>query len=293
MKKIYAVLAALICACALNAKTIYLNTGGSDLWEKDGANHFAVWHWQGDGNGEWTGWMTLVEGNVWQVEISDSSDKVIFCRFNNTAAAPSWGDDMWNQTNDLTPGTNNLFTITGWGNQKSEGTWSVYGSNPGGGDNPGGGSVEGNPRYYYKGWVDGADVEPSEATIFDHGVAEIEFATQAALFVLYQVDGFPGVQYMTSAWVDGPRHATLSATGGYEKWNCPLGTTTLYLYDNEDGTLEISADVIPGKKLADPQPDTQDVEKTEVAEKTRKVMENGQLIIIRGEKRFDATGRQL
>lgn len=166
------------------------------------------------------------------------------------------------------------------------------GSTPGGDPTPGGGSVEGNPRYYYKGYVDGQDVEPSEATLFDHGIAEIEFSQQAALFVLYQVDGYPGVQYMTSSWVDGPRSATLSTKGGSEKWNCPLGTTTLYLYDNGDGTLEISADPIPGKKLADPQP-AQGLENTATSDKARKMFVNGQLVIVRGDKMFDATGRQL
>lgn len=163
------------------------------------------------------------------------------------------------------------------------------GTNPG--TNPGG-SVEGNPRYYYKGYIDGEDVEPSEATLFDHGVAEIEFTQQAALFVLYQVDGFPGVQYMTSTWVDGPRHATLATTGGNEKWNCPAGTTKLYLYENGDGTLEISADPIAGKKLADPQPISA-VEKTTVNATIQKVVENGQVIVIKDGVRYNLLGAQL
>ena len=52
------------------AKTIYLNTGGTALWETDGANKFAVWHWQGSGQGQFTDWMTLAEGTTWQVSIS-------------------------------------------------------------------------------------------------------------------------------------------------------------------------------------------------------------------------------
>ena len=164
-----------------------------------------------------------------------------------------------------------------------------------GGGSQGGGSVEGNPRYYYKGYIDNQDVEPSEATIFDHGIAEIEFTQHAMLFVLYQVDGQEGVQYMTPEWIDGPRHTTLSVggNGGYNKWNCPLGTTTLYLYDNGDGTLEISADPIPGKKLADPQPDHSAVENTIVKSNITKTIINGQVVIIKDGVRYNLLGAQL
>lgn len=162
----------------------------------------------------------------------------------------------------------------------------------GGGDNPPVTPGEGgNPRYYYKGYIDNEDVEPSEATIFEHGLAELEVSENAYIFVLYQVDGFPGVQYMASTYVDGPTHATLLTTGG-EKFHLGPGSYTLYLYDNQDGTLEISTQAIPGKKLADPQP-VQGVENTTVSEKAHKVVIDGQLRIVRGDKVFDATGRQL
>jgi len=165
---------------------------------------------------------------------------------------------------------------------------------PIGGDTPGPGPTpgpEGNPRYYYKGYIDGQDVEPSEATIFDHGLAELEVSENAYIFVLYQVDGFPGVQYMTASYVDGPTHAQLLTTGG-EKFHVGPGSYTLYLYDNLDGTLEISTEPIPGKKLADPQP-VQGIEETVAPEKARKVFIDGQLRIVRGDKVFDVTGRQL
>ena len=151
--------------------------------------------------------------------------------------------------------------------------------------------VEGNPRYYYKGYIDGQDVEPSEATIFDHGVAELEVSADAYIFVLYQVDGYPGVQYMTASYVDGPTHATLLTTGG-EKFHLGAGDYKLYLYDNENGTLEISTEVMTGKKLADPQP-LQGIEDATSTTKARKMFIDGQLRIVRGDKVFDITGRQL
>ena len=116
-------------ASKAQAKTLYLNTGGSSLWETDGANKFAIWHWQGSNAGAWSDWMTNVEGNVWKVDISDASDKVIFCRYNTTATSFDWGK-VWNQTSDLSiPSGKDLYTITGWGDD--EGEWSKYGEDPG------------------------------------------------------------------------------------------------------------------------------------------------------------------
>ncbi|MBQ9338884.1 MAG: hypothetical protein IJS13_00970 [Paludibacteraceae bacterium] len=127
------------------------------------------------------------------------------------------------------------------------------GTNPG--TNPGGGDGNGNPRYYWKGHVDGQDVEPDIETMFFDGIASISFSQAAYIFVLYQVDGQEGVQYMTDAFVDATHtHATLQVNGGgkYEKWQVPTGTTQIYLYDNGDGTLEISSEPIEGKQLAIP-----------------------------------------
>lgn len=165
-----------------------------------------------------------------------------------------------------------------------------------GGDNPGGGggggsTVTGNPRYYYKGYVDGDDIEPSDETLFSHGIATITILQDGYLMVLYQVDGQPGVQYMTQAYVDGPTHATLIQTDGGNKMHVGAGNHTLYLYDNGDGTLELSIEPIPGKKAADPQPEG--IENAVTADRARKVFIDGQLRIIRGDKMFDATGRQL
>lgn len=117
-----------VAVCNTEAKTIYLNTGGTSLWEKDGANKFAVWHWQGTNAGAWSDWMTHVDGNVWAVDVSDNSDKVIFCRFNNSVSSPDWNADMWNRTEDQTiPAGKDLYIITGW--SESAGEWSTYGDN--------------------------------------------------------------------------------------------------------------------------------------------------------------------
>ena len=164
-----------------------------------------------------------------------------------------------------------------------------------GGDTPGGGDTSGgvgNARYYYKGFIDDADFEPNNSSLFNQGVADINFTTNAMLFVIYQVDGQEGVQYMTSEWVDGPTHATLSVNGngGYNKWNCPKGTTKIYLYDNGDGTLEISSQPMTGKTLVSGGAAGAALDNVCVNGSARKVIRNGQLFIIKNGNTYNALG---
>ena len=168
------------------------------------------------------------------------------------------------------------------------------GGGQGGGTTPGG-SVEGNPRYYYKMYTKSDDTwhEPSEETLFDHGVADmISYTGEAYVFVLFQVDGQGGVQYRTEEFMDATHRSVKLVKEGPKDWQLPEGVTNLYLYDDGNDTYTLSADPIPGKKLADPQP-AQGLENTTATDKARKVFIDGQLRIVRGDKVFDATGRQL
>ena len=85
-------------------------------------------------------------------------------------------------------------------------------------------------------------------------------------------------------------HVTMTTSGG-EKLMIPAGTHTLYLYDNGDGTVELSREQLSGKNLVSC--GGQGVEHTVVSDKAHKMIIDGQLRIIRGDKIFDATGRQL
>lgn len=159
--------------------------------------------------------------------------------------------------------------------------------NTGGGEpNPGDG--DGNPRYYYKGYIDGQDVEPEDIdNRFYDGMATLEVKQAAYIFVLYQVDGQPGQQYMATAY-STDSHCTMSTTGGEKLGITTPGTYTLYLYDNENGTLELSTVELPGKKLV--QADTTGLEGVDVQKLATKVIENGHLYIIRAGVRYDMTG---
>ncbi len=145
--------------------------------------------------------------------------------------------------------------------------------------------------WYYKGWIDGGDLQNEEGgfNIFQGGTASLVVEENAYLFVMYQEKGKQGVQYMAAEYVDGPTHATM-LTSGSEKLHVGPGSWTLYLYDNGDGTVELSTEPLEKPLIGGGE---QAIDNTNVTEKAHKAIIDGQLRIIRGDKMFDATGRQL
>lgn len=155
------------------------------------------------------------------------------------------------------PGTN--CSSQGGGEQGGgeQGGGSQGGGEQGGGEQ-GGGSTSGDcgssdHLWYFKGWVNGKDIEGmGEDNEFEGGVVNYNFTDKSYVFVIYQVHGVAGVQYMATGGsvVEGVSHATLGSSGS-GKFVVPAGTTKLYLYKNSDGTVEISTQQMAGKELVD------------------------------------------
>ena len=108
-------------------KTIYLNTGSETLWHQDDAQFF-VHSW--DNSGHFDVQMQWLETRVYQVEIPESHNNIIFLRLAPEATQVVWdGELFWNKTADLTiPSSKDCYTILGWG--EKQGGWTVYGSEP-------------------------------------------------------------------------------------------------------------------------------------------------------------------
>ena len=102
-------------------KTFYLDPG---CWNVDRA-WFAVYAIDKEGK---TAWFKMTQdGDYFTVEIDVAKYvTVIFVRMNPASQEMNW-DSKWNQTEDLTIGENNLYSITGWGEngQPSPGAWST------------------------------------------------------------------------------------------------------------------------------------------------------------------------
>lgn len=112
---------------------IYLDLSASNgtEWRNDGA-WFAARVWNSNGDA----WFKLTDTNgdkIYEGYIPQGYNNVIFCRMNKSASSTSissyeWGK-VWNQTIDLTIGSNNCYKITNaWGNdsngKKATGNWS-------------------------------------------------------------------------------------------------------------------------------------------------------------------------
>ena len=98
-----------------------MNTGGAQLWNQADAKFFVhAWGGAADLDAQ----MTLVAGDIYQVEIAHTS--IIFLRLAPAATGVVWeGENLWNKTADLEiPEGMNCYTITGWG--ETDGTWSSY-----------------------------------------------------------------------------------------------------------------------------------------------------------------------
>lgn len=99
---------------------VYLNSGGSGLWDQANA-WFSAYFFGSNGNKFVT--MTKVTGNYYYATVPTGTwDSVIFIRNNPTDKTADW-TNVWNQTVDLkTQSDKNLFTMTSWNN----GNWSTY-----------------------------------------------------------------------------------------------------------------------------------------------------------------------
>ena len=116
-----------------SVNTIYLNTGGSTMWDQGGA-WFVAWVWKTGGNG-WSINGVKVEDGIYSfTDTTNSFDNVIFIRMTNTATSFSWNDsEYWNRTQgDLSIGSDNCYKITGWVSNSKDctGQWTNYDVGP-------------------------------------------------------------------------------------------------------------------------------------------------------------------
>lgn len=103
-------------------QVIYLNAGGSGLWDQAGA-WFEAWSW-GAGEGSWYK-MTSAGSGLYKCTVPEGNNNIIFVR-RGPDMVSGWDVDVhyWNKTDDLViPAGSNCYTITGWGG--SDGKWST------------------------------------------------------------------------------------------------------------------------------------------------------------------------
>ena len=126
MKKLSLLTTAVLCTLWLSAKTIYLNTGGTNLWGADNATFF-IHSW---GNVDSDVQMTQLSGDVYSANIPDANNNLLFVRMASGATAIDW-NNYWSKSPDMTNmGDENLCVISdggfdGKGNPITNYTWSI------------------------------------------------------------------------------------------------------------------------------------------------------------------------
>lgn len=136
MKKMYAFLVVLATAMTmnLNARTIYLNP---NIWDIDNPV-YAVHVWNTGDEDAGDAWFEPVAGaeGIFSAEIRDDATNAIFLRKNpndEEVMTNIWGG-WWNRAYSAIPSDKDLFTVTAWeggeGDNPCIGTWSNYGAAP-------------------------------------------------------------------------------------------------------------------------------------------------------------------
>ena len=106
-------------------KTIYMNCGNTSWCDSDPAFFAHTW-----GNGDYDVKLTQhpCDETVYLAEdIPAYNSYIIFTRQKPGSTQLVWsGDNFWNQSEDITIGTNDLFTCTGWNNNKGTFSGGTY-----------------------------------------------------------------------------------------------------------------------------------------------------------------------
>ena len=184
------------------------------------------------------------------------------------------------------------------------GACSGGGGNPGGqggGDTPGGqgGDPDEDVNYYAIGWINGADAgeaaydQYDDKYLFVNGKLTIDCQMGSYIALKDHLGNFYYSKKQTTIADQSVKMEWANGWQGCEKWAIPEGVNYIIIRSAAcRGTIMLER-VDKATYDAYQYNDGQGVEQTKVSQKARKMMVNGQLVIVRGEKMFDATGREL
>ncbi|MBP5659304.1 MAG: starch-binding protein [Paludibacteraceae bacterium] len=264
-------------------KTIYCKMT-QDWWTKDGAA-VGIYTWGDGGNkkAEWPGErMTAVEGEegIWSFELDvNKYHMCIFTRVNASGDIADWGA----KTKDLTIPTDDkdLFTITTaeavWGDPGCEGEWSKFEEETPAGcdwdniDWLGDGSAEQTFSSQFKVCVG----DPAPTSVVN---IQTSFGTETGIYVTFPSAAFGAISLPEGKYAIQGAGMLLYVSAFVAK-----ETEVSVVCDNK----EIVFTVYNAKGTDTPTA----IESNVVAVKAVKMIENGQLVIIRGGEKFNAQGQ--
>ena len=188
------------------------------------------------------------------------------------------------------------------GNGSDCGEGVPYTPGGGGGDNPGGGDTpieDDDVNYYAIGWINGTDHGETAYDVYEDdflfvdGKLTINCTYGSYICIIDHMGNFYRSRTQTTI---ADTQVTLEWQNGWaggEKWAIPEGVNYIIIRSASYKGNIVLERVDKATYDAYHYGNHQAIENTEVSDKARKVFIDGQLRIVRGDKMFDATGRQL
>lgn len=176
------------------------------------------------------------------------------------------------------------------------------GDNPGGqggGDNPGGQGGDEDVNYYAIGWINGTDHGEAAYDVYEDeflfvdGKLTIDCQMGSYIAIKDHLGNFYYSKTQTTIANESVTMDWANGWAGCEKWAIPQGVNYIIIRSATcKGQIKLER-VDKATYDAYHFSSTQDLENTAVSKKARKVIIDGQLRIVRGDKIYDATGREL
>ena len=251
-------------------KTLKLVPG---VWNADGAK-FAVWTWGESVAGKWSEFFAGA-GDTLSVQIPADPDSIAFIRFKDDVAAPTWEDEnvnIWNKLDKIKIDFESLvYTITDW----DKGQWTAYKPEP----TP-------EAHWYLSGSMTEWDANKIEFA--GSAIKVILLADSTYEFKIEKIAGTDTTWYGNDGIMNKEYHADWTFTTAMDQ-NGQIKTDLAGEYSfsiNIDGEGNPHVTVVyPGEGSG--------IDIIRSNKEATKTIRNGQIVIIRGDKVYDITGRQL
>lgn len=257
-------------------KTLYLKI--SDDWKYP--SKYAIYYFDDNSNTGWSDFMALAAGeeDIYTATIPAeyADDKIIFVRFNSTKESTGNWDEKWSQTINLEiPEGKDMFTITSGGTgDQCDGKWSKYGYVP---VLENGYYLVGNfadvPAWGYEDLTAAKKFVVNPDNAEEYQLENVTLAAEDSIKVVY-------VENDEIQWY-APKEANYAVDANH------AGVKTVYFRPSGNGGEDwwYGCIYVPANSE-----DPTAIENTNAAIKTVKMIENGQMIIIKNGVKYNAQG---
>ena len=299
MRKIFTVFAALLMTWSVSAASYGILVNGKTYFAGTKTDEF-------EGFVQYLAHVQVNAGDYCQ--LYDAENKASWAVALNTYSEPGFTYDAENHRYDVSvSGCYDFYIKLKYqadelyiGNGKDCGTGEeIGGANPGGGgDNPGGGEID-DVNFYAIGWINGKDHGEAaydtfeDEYLFEDGKLTIDCQMGSYIALKDHMGNFYYSRTPTTIANESVKMEWANGWTGCEKWAIPQGVNYIIIRSATfKGVVNLER-VDKATYDAYHLGGQQAIENTPVEDKARKVFIDGQLRIIRGDKMFDATGRQL